>query len=342
MLACCAADRDPELRKMALSVLVNLVKPEDRIAVQPLTQALGDRDVEIKRNAALALSNIGGPDAAAAVPVVIDALRNGDLELKRQAAAAIKNLGKDAQAAVPALRDALNSPDRELRVNTAVAISGLGEVAEPLVPDLVRHLADTKEAPEVRTKSAVALSRIGPVPEAVKAVPTLLSVLENRANDAEVRERTMWALRVHNVRMRDLGVMPTFTKILEEPKDPRTRMLRYDCAYVLGMLMAEEAPAKAMDTLLDFLKDNQILVYTGTKASTGAVGTEVQGEKVRIQEQGKDDGRVMAVDALDRIGPARVRQRADIMQQLQFLANDRNTLPDLKQKAKELLKTLGQ
>jgi HEAT repeat protein len=342
LLTCCGPDRDPELRKMALSVLVKLVGPEDTIAIQPLTQALNDRDLETKRNAAMALSNIGGPDAAAAVPILLDALHGGDLELKRQAAAAIKNIGAEARTALPALRLALDDRDEELRMNAAVAIGGIGEAAEPLVKDLVRHLADPKESSKVRTEAAVALSRIGAVPDAVNAVGKLLEVLGNPATDAKVRERTMWALRVHKAELRNLkDVFPTFVKILSEPRLHETRMLRYDCAYMLGLFLEKDAPAQVLDVLEEFLKDNTILIYTGTTASTGGTGTEIRGAKTKIEEKGYGDGRVMAVAALERIGKRRVLSRPEIVQQLLFLANDAETLSDMRKKTKELLKKLG-
>jgi HEAT repeat protein len=341
LVACCAADRDPELRKMALSTLVKLVGPEDKAAIQPLTQALADRDLEIKRNAALALSNIGGPDAVAAVPVLLEALRGGDLELKRQAAAAIMNLGKDARTAVPALRVALNDPDEELRMNAAVAIGGIGPAADALVKDLVRHIADLKESPNVRKAAAVALSRIGPGPDAVAAVPTLLGVLGNPTDDALVRERTMWPLRVHQGNLRTLNVFPTFIKVLEEPKRPETRMLRYDCAYMLGLFLESEAPKSVLDTLDEFLRDKTILIYDETKVGSGSTGTEVKGSKTTIEERGKSDGRIMAIAALERIGNERVLARPEIVRQLQALAVEPETRPELRQPTKELLKKLG-
>jgi len=337
LLGCCGPRRDNELRKAALAVLVKVVGPEDKTAVRTLTQALSARDVEIKRNAALALSNIGGPDAAAAVPILLDMLRGGDLELKRTAAAAIKNIGKDARAALPALRDALNDPDEELRFNAAVAIGGIGEAAAPVVRDLVRHLADPKESSKVRTEAAVALSRIGPVPDAQASVPTLLAVLENTANDPKVRERTLWALLVHQGNLRSLNVFPILTKILSEPKRPDAPMLRYHCAYVLGLFLEAETPAKALDVLLDFLKDTKILIYTGTTASAGGASAESKVGKTKIEETGFGDGRVMAIDALSRIGRERVRSRPDIVRQLEALANDPQTLADLRQKTKDLL-----
>jgi HEAT repeat protein len=340
LLACCTPERDPELRKMALSVLVKLVGPDDKLGVQILTRSLADRDIEIKRNAALALSNIGGPDAAAAVPILLDALRGGDLELKRTAAAALKNIGKDARAALPALRDALHGPDEELRVNAAVAIGGMGDAAAPVVRDLVRHLADPAESPRVRVEAAVALSRIGPVPAAVEAVPTIIGVLKNPANESKVRERTLWALIVHQGNMRNLKVFRALTEILSEPKLHETRMLRYLCAYVLAMYLAEETPGKALDALLDHLKDDSTLIYTGTTASAGGTGTESNAGKTEIKEKGIGDGRVTVIDALERVGRARVRARKDIVEQLQALADDPQTNAELRRRSQELLRKL--
>ena len=138
-----------------------------------------------------------------------------------------------------------------------------------------------------------------------------------------------------------MNVFPTLTKILGEPKQQETRMLRYDCAYMLGLFLEGETPPAALDTLLDFLKDNTILIYTGTTANTGSTGTEAKNTKTKIEEKGYGDGRVMAISALDRIGSQRVLSRPDIVRQLEFLANDAQTLSEMRQKTKDLLRKLG-
>ena len=48
-----------------------------------------------------------------------------------------------------------------------------------------------------RAECATALQRIGPVPGSVPVVPELLGVLSSTKHDVKVRERVMWALRVH-------------------------------------------------------------------------------------------------------------------------------------------------
>ncbi len=172
-------EKNSEVRKAALIVLVKIVTPDDKAALEPIRQALTDSDPEVRVNAALALSNIGGSDAAAAVNVLLDALRRGDLELRRQAAAAIRNIGPEAKKAVPDLIKALRDPDAETRTNAALALGGIGANAEAAVVPLTDLVANTKEKTETRIEAAVALRSIGPVPAAVRAVPNLLRVLED-------------------------------------------------------------------------------------------------------------------------------------------------------------------
>jgi hypothetical protein len=49
----------------------------------------------------------------------------------------------------------------------------------------------------------------------------------------------------------------------------------------------------------------------------------------------------MAIQALRRMGPERVISRNDIVQQLRAIAANPKTLPDLKERTKELLTELG-
>jgi hypothetical protein len=48
-----------------------------------------------------------------------------------------------------------------------------------------------------------------------------------------------------------------------------------------------------------------------------------------VKEEGKGDGRVMAVQALMAIGYARVSKRDDIVKQMKVIAANPETLPDL-------------
>jgi HEAT repeat protein len=335
-------EKNSEVRKAALHVLINIVTPEDTAALGPIREALADPDAEVRANAALALSNIGGKDAAAAVPVLRQALRNPDVDLRRQAAVALRNIGPEAKAAVPDLIEALRDADEETRRHAALALGGIGPAAESAVPALVRVIADTKETSPTRIQAGAALKGIGAVPPAVKALPDLLKVLQNAADDAKVRERIIWALKVHNLNLGNLpGVYPALTKVLTEPPDDRNFLVRYDCAYLLGVLQKRQVRPEVMNVLLEYLKDDRIQVFDSTKTTVGGTGQETNSGKANVKEIGKGDGRVMAVQALTEIGPERLRQRPDIIRQLQALADGENINADLRQACKRLLKELN-
>jgi HEAT repeat protein len=334
--------RDLETKKSALLALVKLVTPEMKVDAKPLVAALKESDLEVRRNAALALANLGSDESAAAVPVLLEALKHGDADLRRQAAAAFRGIGPRAKSAIPLLTAAFIDPkDTKLRVYAAVALGGMKEDAAAAVPTLVKVLANTKDDTEVRVQAAVALSAIGPVAAAGKAVPTLIKIVENPSETIVIRERTLWALRVHRRDLLDFpGVTEAFTRIISERKAQDSRMLRYDCGYILGMLLGPQAPAKTLDVLLEFLHDDKIAIYEST--GTGVTGTgekEKGGAKVTIRTKG--DGRMMAVQALREIGPARLKNQPKIIEQLRVLQRDENLYRPLRDEAAALLKALG-
>jgi hypothetical protein len=117
-------------------------------------------------------------------------------------------------------------------------------------------------------------------------------------------------------------------------------MLRYDCAFLLGVLQGPKVPPEAMDVLLEYLKDDKILIFENKKTVVGGTGQETTVGKANVQEVGKGDGRVMALQALTEIGAARVNERRDIVEQLRILANDQATNADLREACKKLLQSL--
>lgn len=325
-------------RRAALDVLLRVVGPDDKTALPALQQALLDSEIEVRRNAALALSNIGGPEAVPALNVLIDALRRGEPELRRQAAAAIRNLGPGAKAAVPYLVAALRDVDEETRGNVALALGGLEKAAEAAYSPLVERVADRKETDDNRFKAATALSRLGSAPDAAKALPTLLDILIDPDQNGRVRWRIVWALRAHQENLRKLpGIFPAFTRVLGEKPETDNRMLRYDCAYMLGMLQGAEAPDAALDVLREYLDDDTIRIFRGARSSVGGTGLESGSGKASFAEVGTGDGRVLAIQALRNIGSARVGRRKDIVAKLEDLARTAMD-PDLKMQAAELAK----
>ena len=341
-----AGHRDVEVRKQALAALVRSVGPEDAKSAAvygPLQKALGDGDEEVRRNAAFALGNIGGQTAARAVDILLDALRRGDIELKRQSAAALRNIGPHAEKAVKDLLVALKENDVELRGFAALALGGIGRKAGAAVPELVNMVVNTSETKENRAEAASALSSIGDVKAAVEAVPRLLAVVLNPQEDGRVRERTLWALRVHNVDLQDMpAIFPALVRVLKEPPTAANRMVRYDSAYLMGMVYGPKTAPEAFPVLLGYLKDEKIQVFLNKATSVQGAGQETSGGKASSRELGKGDGRTLAVEALTRIGVARVGKEAAIIEQLRRLADNPETLAGLRKDCRTLLQSLGE
>jgi len=340
LLECCESGNS-EVRKSALVVLAKAVNDKDTSAIPTLQRMLDDKDSDVRINAALALANIGGDDAArAALPTLSSALKEGDIGLRRQAAAVLRNFGEAAASAVPMLRDTLREPDEELRGNACVALGGIGAKASSAIPDLVERIANNKEAAKVRTEAANALSRMGTPAAAVAAVPRLTTVLGDTSVPGRVRERILWALRVHNVELRNLKVFPTFEKILHEPQQKDAKMLRYDSAYMLGMLQGEDCSKKTVEVLHEWLLDGSIQIYTGTSVSgTRTVKEDKKEGGANVTERGSSDGRIMVVQALEQIGVQKaLAMHPPIRAQLQVLATTNNLDPDLKAGVQKLIK----
>ncbi|MBI1831376.1 MAG: HEAT repeat domain-containing protein [Planctomycetes bacterium] len=348
---------DSEVRRAALNVLVRIVDSKDTKAIGPLTKAMRDNDIENKRNAALALSNIGGEGAEAALGVLLEAAKSDNLDLRRQAVLGFRNLGKDAAPAVPELTRLLrDDADAQVRKHAALSLGGIGPASEPAVQLIVQKIQDPNEKRSVRVECAMALARIGKVPSARDVVPTLLAVLRDKDNDARVRERVMWSLRVHAGDLRQLtGVKDVFMAILDErlidaderdlPDDSKSKnnkMLRYDCAYMLGMVWQSQAPPKSLDRLYEFLCDKEVKVYKGTGTGVAPQAIEGKSGQATVKEEGIGDGRTMATAALEAMGAQLYGSRADIVRQLRVLAAEPPADSDLAKAAKKLLAAAGQ
>jgi HEAT repeat protein len=351
-LADCVKHDYIELKKAACYALVELITPKDTKAVRILVECCKNpkEDIEVRGNAALALSNVGGEEAKVAAPVLLTLLRSNDLELKRRAALAFRSTGEAGKVAENDLIAALKHKDTEMRYNAAMALGGVK--SHKAVPALVERIADTQETEQVRVAGAVALLDIDKCNEAVAAVPRLIEILDNPKQPAIVRWRILWSLRVHKDDLLKYDqLFTTMTKILTEPNLKTVtsssghnsgKMLRYDCAFLLGVLKAEKAPAEVLAVLQEFLQDDSIRIYTGSTATGGGAKVEGSGGgKGTVSERGDEDGRIMAIKALERIGPDRVKGHKDILEQLhKMAANNSMFEPQIRQAAQQALAKL--
>ena len=331
---------DAEVKKATLAAIIPCIGPEDAKServVGPLQRALLDGDEEVRRNAAFALCNVGGATAAPALDVLLGALRNGDIELKRQAASGIRNLGTHAEKALPDLQDALKQYDPQLRGASAMALGGLGKLAGPAIPSLADMVCNVRELPDNRAEAATALSMIPDEKRSREIVPRLLEVLTNPREDEKVRERVLWSLRVHNIELKKIpGVVPAFRRVLTEPGTEKNRMLRYDAAFLTGMVLRDEAPTEVYPVLLEYLKDDSIQVYRNKAVLVTGSGQETTTGKTTTREVGEGDGRKLAVDCLERIGPAAITQHPEIVAQLRRIAADERVFAGFRKQCRDL------
>src|SRR5207302_6453866 len=95
------------------------------------------------------------------------------------------------------------------------------------------------------------------------AIPVLLRLLKEDTN-WRVRQRAVWAL----ARLEDperAGAYSALDAVLHET-DPETRLVRYDAAVALGVLLGPRASDRLSDGLQALLEDRQIQLYSGTDA----------------------------------------------------------------------------
>jgi hypothetical protein len=321
---------------------MRIVDSGDKKAIPALRWALDDRDNENKRNAAFALGKIGGAETAVAVPALLQAAKDGDLETRRLTIMVIRNIGPAAADAVPELvRYLREDKDEGVRIAAAVALGGLGKSAVPAINALVERIGDSAETRDVRMECCMAMSRMGSNPDTMNVAPTLLGILGDSRHDARVREKVWWTLKVHGGNLNKVkGCFETFSAVCKEAPSVENKMLRYNCAYLLGMIWQHDAPDQTLVVLSEFLQDKSIQIFDSVQFKSGVIKVDEGkgGEKGEVKIKGKGDGRVMACDALKMIGPDRYAKRQEIMNQLRLLANDATIYQPLREKSAELHK----
>jgi HEAT repeat protein len=85
--------------------------------------------------------------------------------------------------------------------------------------------------------------------------------------------------------------------------DADSRLVRYDAAVVVGILLGPRSPDRVVDVLLDYLRDQNIQVYTGSDAKVSGVGREARTPEISVTPTFASDCRYQAALALARIGP---------------------------------------
>jgi HEAT repeat protein len=293
-----APQADQVVLRTALEKLVNLVEEKDRGRSGAIVPLLRDEDPDTSRLAALVLANMGGPDALLAISVLRRVLNEDEPRNQETAAAVLARFGKDAAPAVRDLAAALSDRKRSpgTRRNAALALAAMQKEAEPAVPALLEVLRDRDPRnAELRTYAAEALMWV-PYPGNRAAMDEMVKVLKDTRDDLNVRLRCVWATR--SVRpLTQHGAQDALVEVLDEPGE-QNKIIPYEAARSLALVLGEGAPPKALGPLLRMLEDPNLFVYKGTSARATDVGGESRGPGSETQVQRGGKGNYMAAEAL--------------------------------------------
>jgi HEAT repeat protein len=338
LLALVKGERDDVVKRTALDQLVGLAGPDDRAAAPEVRPLLADEDPDTRFAAALVLGSLGGEEALPALPVLREALKEaleaGDEEAQGQAVGALGGLGPLAGPAVPELTRALTEgKSSAVREKAAVALCNVGPEARDAVPFLARVVATPAEGVATRARSANALLHIG-YPANKEAVPTLLRVLREE-RDPSVRlscAKTLGGLPDYKA----FGVTKAFADILAETGE-ESRIVRYEAALYLAQNKIPETPDRAVEVLLDLLKDPHVIGYAKPKVQLKGGRTESSSGGSEVRPNQGRDARCYAAEGLGNLG-ARAK-RDDVLAALREAAKDANQ--DLARTAKEALSKIA-
>src|SRR5262249_15279283 len=140
-------------------------------------------------------------------------------------------------------------------------------------------------------------------------IPELLQAIKNDTTSV-VRQHCVYAF----FQVRDLaavGAVEPLTAVLDET-EPKHVMVRYESARCLAHGLRDKAPEKAVDVLLQMLKDKNLFVYEGSGADV--TGSNVEGTKggATVAMKLGGDARFLAAQALAQIG-AKAKRRTDVL-----------------------------
>jgi HEAT repeat protein len=231
-------DKDPELRKLVIEILLKIGKP----AVEAMAAGLADPNPDTRRMTADSLGKIGDPKA---LPILGEALQDPYGIVREAAARAMELLGwqpeGDAEmairavalrdwnqaaslgaAAVPSLVAALKDPDPRLAEAATDTLTKVGPAAAPALLEILKD-----ENPIRRSQAARALGEM----RITEAAPDLIEALHDP--DGTVRENVVLALW----RMGGPDAVAGLIQALEDSDG----LIRSRAARALGEINAEQA-----------------------------------------------------------------------------------------------------
>ena len=228
-------DESPMVRGYAISAIASL---KTRKAVEPLLKVLGSED-EWKTNKAKAAEGLGKLRDERGVDPLLRCLRSGVIEVMEAAATALGEI-RDYRAFDELLKLA-GSTDPSVRI---AAITALGEFGDPAAEDVLLKPLNgelTSQTLPIWEAAVEALGKIG----SRKAVPRLMSILEDRSLPSSLRAKAAAALG-------EIGDERAIPILLDRVRDKT----EYDevwqeVATALGKLRVEEAAGPIAERAAD-------------------------------------------------------------------------------------------
>jgi len=199
-------------------------------AIPALEKAVRHHDTAVRKAAAETLGVIG-PDASCAIPTFVKVIddKRADEQLRVVCAEALGRIGVEA---VPALEKAVRQQDPGVRKAAATALGVIGPDASSAIPTLVSVFDDKDADEQLRVVCTRALGRIG-----VEAVPALGMVV--RHQDSGARVAAARALR--SIGPEAATAIPSLVRVMQDESEEMR--LREACAYALGRIGSEALPA---------------------------------------------------------------------------------------------------
>jgi HEAT repeat protein len=264
-------------------------------ALPALLKTLRHTNARSRDQAWMTLAQMGAA-AKPVLPDVVAALRDPKepSNARQSATRVLAAMGLEGAGGVPALLEALKSNDDALRFAAAQALPSLSRDDE-VVAGLIAALKD-KQYPQGAVGAAQALRTLGTI--AVKALPDLVSVLDDRTYAEDVRIAAAWGCANMGKAARD--ALKPYAKILKDPGQPAK--LRIAVAQTLAALGTEATPALAAfaEILRDVsLPDELSIQATNSLPALGQQGMQVL---VLLVHEGNDKAKLMAIQNLQNQG----------------------------------------
>jgi HEAT repeat protein len=205
------------------------VAPKSPAILDRLLNSLNDSSPRVREQAALTLGSFGW-NQTAVVSALSDLLRDDSPAVRLAAALALGQLQPAAASAIPALLAALADPVAVVRVQAARSAWLNGESPERVLSVLTAALG----VEHARWQAAYTLGDLGP--DAARAVPALIEMLETEAVPRPLREAPSSAFALGHI---GKAAVPALSAALDHP----IAHVRTGAAIALGMIgpAAEEA-----------------------------------------------------------------------------------------------------